>query len=707
MNWKNLMLGTMATALLAACGGGGGSNSSSPAYNVSGNSAFGNGSSGSSTGSGSGSGSTSTTNVTSNTAGSLILALSSSTVSASQPATITAVVKDAAGAPIAGALVQFSLSGAGSATLATLSPQSAITDVNGQAASTVTPASGATVGAAYVLAQADTSAGSLSAKQAFSVTATNVTLSPVSVSPSAINGYDTSLITINLTGASSTNPVTVSISSTCATSGKATISPTTLTMTGGSGTATYQDKGCGNTSGSGSVNDLISVQVAGTTQQQSKGLTVAAPVTQGIQFVSVDNATICLQGSGCPSVANVVFKTVDNTGVAQAGRPVVFSLTNQAATLGSTSGVTGADGTVSVAVAAKRTPSPVRVIAQVTTATGTLQTVSNNLTISGGLPVAGSTNNDNGITFAAAKYSLMYSWVGDYADLTLSLTDRWGAPAIDGTVVNLVSDGGTVVPAYCTTAGGTCSVKLLVSNPQPDTGRVHVVAYAYGQEAYTDTNGDGIHESNEPFDDVRAAVCLDRDESGTISSSTLCSASEFIVGDSTKLNSGDGVWNDGGSAFAQIQHTFIFSRTDLTPRLFQVSGGACTNTAVDAGYMTVTVPAKSSTYIDFCVRDGNTNGDAFQDPTTHYVGNPLPSGTTIAAASTVTGVTFAISNQPISLLANGVTMHRLTIANGTSSALTAGTGSLTFTFPAPGYPKSTSGATPPASITLDSILTIH
>lgn len=694
------MLGTMATALMAACGGGGGS-SSSPAYNVSGNSAFGNGSSGSSTGSGSGSGSTSTTNVTSNTAGSLILALSSSTVSASQPATITAVVKDAAGTPIAGALVQFSLSGAGSASLATLSPQSAITDANGQAASTVTPASGATVGAAYVLAQADTSAGSLSAKQAFSVTATNVTLSPVSVSPLAINGYDTSLITINLTGASSTNPVTVNISSTCATSGKATISPATLTMTGGSGTATYQDKGCGNTSGSGSVNDLISVQVAGTTQQQSKGLTVAAPMTQGIQFVSVDNATICLQGSGCPSVANVVFKTVDNTGVAQAGRPVVFSLTNKAAKLGSTSGVTGADGMVSVAVSAQRTPSPVRVIAQVTTANGILQTVSNNLTISGGLPVAGSTNNDNGITFAAAKYSLMYSWVGDYADLTLNLTDRWGAPAIDGTVVNLVSDGGTVVPAYCTTAGGTCSVKLLVSNPQPDTGRVHVVAYAYGQEAYTDTNGDGIYELGEPFDDVKAAVCLDKDEN------LSCSASEYIVGDSTKLNSGNGVWDDGGSAFAQIQHTFIFSRTDLTPRLFQVSGGACTNTAVDTNYMTATVPAKSSTYIDFCVRDGNTNGDAFQDPKTHYAGNPLPSGTTIAAASTVTGVTFSISNQPISLLANGVTMHRLTISNGTSSALTAGTGSLTFTFPAPGYPKSTSGATPPASITLDSILTIH
>lgn len=142
MNWKNLMLWAATTVLVAACGGGGGS-SSSPAYNVSGNAAFGNGSSGNG-------GSTSTTDVSSNLSGAVVLALSSNTISASQPATVTAVVKDAAGIPVAGALVQFALSGTSSSGVATLSPASAITDGNGQAVTTLTPAVGATNGAAYV-----------------------------------------------------------------------------------------------------------------------------------------------------------------------------------------------------------------------------------------------------------------------------------------------------------------------------------------------------------------------------------------------------------------------------------------------------------------------------------------------------------------------------------------------------------------------------
>lgn len=147
-----------------------------------------------------------------------------------------------------------------------------------------------------------------------------------------------------------------------------------------------------------------------------------------------------------------------------------------------------------------------------------LQTVSNKLTISGELPAAGATISHIGITFAADKSALDYSYIGDAAKLTLRLTDRYDTAAADAAVVNLVSDGGTVVPAYCVTKDGfgSCTVSLVVSNPRPINGRVHVVAYANAQEYFVDADGNGVHDSGEAYDDSPAAVCLDKDENGTV-----------------------------------------------------------------------------------------------------------------------------------------------------------------------------------------------
>lgn len=669
MNWNNLVLSVLVAALVAACGGGGG-NASTPTYDVSSDATFGSGTSGNTGGSGStSSGSTTTTtNVSSNAAGSVILSLTSNQISASQPTTVTAVVKDAAGLPVAGALIQFSLSGTGATALAGLAPESALTDASGQAATTLTPLSGATTGAAYVNASADTAAGTLTARKAFSVSATNVSLSGVSLSPSSINGYNTASINITVAGASSTTPVTVNVSSTCATTGKAAISPTSLTLTGSSGSVTYQDKGCGSATGSGSATDRVSVQIVGTTQQRYADLTVAAPVTQGIQYVSVDNPTICLVGTGCPSVANVVFKVVDQTGAAQQGVLVDFSLSNSAATLGSTSGVTASDGQVSVAVASKSTPTPIRVAALVH---GTsLQTVSNTLTISGGLPVAGVDNSHNGISFAPTKYGLNGNMDGDFAVLSLHLTDRYGAPAVNGTVVNLVSDGGTVVPAYCVTTDGACNVKLVVTNPRPLNGRVHVVAYANGQEYFVDTDGDGIHDNGESYDDVAAAVCLDKNENDS------CDATEFIVGDINAPDAGNGAWDSGGSAFARLQRTFFFTRTAYAPRLYAASGGVCTDNLATNTDLTVAMGGAARASIQFCVRDANTNADA------DYGGNPIAAGSTIVGAPTMANAEVTVGNSPVPSVLSGPTIHTLTVKNTSTTtpqpALASGTADLTF-----------------------------
>lgn len=662
-----MVLGATLAGLMAACGGGGGNGSNSSGFgSTNGNAAFGIGSHGGST--------TTNPNVISNTFGTVVLSLSSSTTSASQPATVTAVVKDAAGIPVAGALVQFTLTGGvNPGALATLSPATAITDLNGEAVTSITPQSGSTTGAAYVNATADTSAGSLTAKKAFTISAVNVSLGSVTVGQGTINGYDSTSVNIAVTGASSSTPVTVNVTSTCATNGKASISPSSLTMTGGTGQVTYLDKGCGNTSGTGQATDRINVQVVGTSQQGFVNLLVNAPTTQGIQFVSVDRPSICQRGTGCTSAANVVFKTVDQTGAPQPNLTVNFSLdNNNAASLGSTSGVTGADGSVTVSVVAKNTPAPVRVIARVGS---TLQAVSNILTISGGLPVASLNPSHSGLSFAAEKFSLDALLDGDLSTLLLRLTDRYSSPAPDGTVINLVADGGTVVPAYCVTQDGTgaCQVKLIVSNPKPANGRVHVVAYANGQEYFSDSNGDGVYTPSEAHDDVPDAVCLDRNENGSCDGTT-----EYIVGgDILDPNHVDTAWNDGGSAFARKQHTFIFADTEKEPRLFQVIGGACSIWPVDDTYMTANVGTQSRVTKQVCLRDGNTAADGAP-----YYGNPVAAGTQFNFSPIVTNVSVNVSASPISSSANAPTMHTITVINPSPGVrVTSGTVSIGFIIP--------------------------
>ncbi len=651
MNWKNWAVMLVAAASVAACGGGGGDAGKSP---------FG---SGSGANTSTGSSSTTGTNVASNSSGTVVLALSNSTVSASQPAMVTAVVKDASGNPIVDAIVEFSLTGTSSG-IATLSPVSVKTDSQGQAATTLTPVSGATSGSAYVNASVETSAGVLTTKTAFSVSTTNVTLTNVSLGQTPIGGYGSTAVNFTVSSASSTNPVTVNVSSTCASSGKAVISPSSLTLTTTSGSVTYQDKACAAT-------DRINVQIAGTTQQQSADLVVNAPATQGIQYTSVDRSTICLKGTGCPSVATVTFKVVDSAGLGKAGVRVDFVLDSSVsafADLASPFGTTGADGTVTVAVSSKTTPTPLRVTATVNGSAPSIQTVSNVLTISGGLPVAGNTDATNGISFAASKYALNGGQDGDYADLTLRLRDQWGAPAIDGTAVTLVADGGTVVPAYCATTSGSCAVKLVVSNPRPANGRVHVKAYSKGQEYFVDLDSDSVYTAGDTYDDVPVGVCLDKNEDGN------CNSGEFIIGSTTLPDAGNAAWDGDGKAYARKQRLFFFSDSVSNPRLFKtLSDGTCTATPVDATYMTVTMGSSSRKFVQFCVRDGNTAADAFG-------GSPIMSGSTLSAKATITTVSVAVDNSPVPSVVSGPTRHVVTVTNPASPTALAAGGTVDISF---------------------------
>lgn len=626
MNWKTWLTVLAAAASLTACGGGG---AGTPLYG------------GTSSTSSTTSGSTSTST---NSSGSLVLSLSSQTISSSSPGVVTALVKDSAGAVVSGAVVTFAVT---DTSLATLSSSSGLTNASGEASTTVSPNAGASTGAAYVTASVTLpgTTSAITAQYAFSVSTTNVTLTSVTPAQSSLSAYASTGVTVVVSAATSASPVTVLASSTCASQGKATLSPSTLTLTSTSGSFTYQDKGCG-------ASDLVNVQIQGTSQTASATLTVAPPAATSLTFVSASPSTLCLMGSGCPATSTVKFRVVDSGGNGIPTRQTVDFTLDQpgSASLSASSNDTDSDGYVSVVVTSKTQPSPVRVTAALRS-NASIKTVSNALTILAGLPY------ESGVSFAAVSRTVNLNLDGDSTALTVRMTDRFGNPVPDGTVVNFMTEGGSVTPGTCSTAAGACSVNFVVQNPRPINGRVSVVAYAQGEEDFVDSDNSNTFTSGEAFTDL-GKVFVDSDENGTVD------ANERTVG--TAANS---AWDS--NAYVRSNMIMVMSDTARSPRLFTVSGGACTSTPFTG--MSVDLSATCSQTLYVCVKDGNTSGGL------GGAGNPIVSGSTLALTTDINDVTATIYNTPIDATTIVPTIHPITLSRKACATRAAADGATKLT----------------------------
>ena len=671
-------LALAAAALLAGCGGGG-SDAGCSAFSTSCTTE------GSTSGGSTGSGSTTAA------AASITVEMSADTISASTPGTVTAVAKNADGTPAAGALVTFAVANGA----ATLTLERVKTDANGRATTTLQPVAGK-IGADIVVASFTpaSSTTALSKQAVFSVSATNVSLNAVTAAPASISSYGASVITVSVTGASSASPVTIDFSSTCATAGKATLSPTSITVTGSSASTTYQDKGCAAT-------DRISASISATSQQKQVDLVVAAPTAQSLEFVSASPDKICLAGSGCEISSKVSFKLKDQYNNPITNRTVRFSLDiPNVATLGSTSLPTDASGVVTVSVTAKATPTPVRVRAQVTLDDGsTLSTVSNALAINAGLPT------QNAFSFSASTYNPDgWSRDGTESDIRVQLNDRFGNPVPDGTVVSFVTEGASVIPAKCTTASGVCMTKFVTSNFRPLDGRITVLAYAQGEESFADADGDQKYTVGENFTDL-GPVFIDANENGVMDGAPLPPSeqsdalgrfigNEYIAG--SPLNQ---IWD--GNTYVRMSRVFILADASLPPRLQEAENcssrwdpEAKSDVALPSDglknepvsdrlnliFSPLPTPTSCRVQKSICVRDANKYADkkraSKSDPQTVYWlgGNPIPSGTTLSVATKAKGASVKIDNTPIvSQLDNNPTRHLLTVElDDCTKALEAG-----------------------------------
>lgn len=325
----------------------------------------------------------------------------------------------------------------------------------------------------------------------------NITMSAMTFGVNPLSAYGTTSVSVNVlnNGVLYTTPVTVNFSSPCATAGKADLTASTSTVNGVA-SVSYVDNACAGS-------DVVTAAITGG-PSASNTLTVNAPDSGSLLFVSASPLTINLRGTGGTETAKVIFKVLDISGNAIGGKTVNFSLNTTVGgiTLSSASSISDANGEVSVDVHAGTVGTPVRVTATTLTNAGlTLSTQSSQLIISTGYP------DQDSFSLSNQTYNIEgWNWDGTTTTLTIRLADHFNNPVPDGTAVSFVTEGGVIDPS-CTTTNGSCTVTLTTQDPRPADALVTVLAYAIGEESFNDLDGDGLADlsPNETVGDMPEA----------------------------------------------------------------------------------------------------------------------------------------------------------------------------------------------------------
>jgi hypothetical protein len=287
---------------------------------------------------------------------------------------------------------------------------------------------------------------------------------------------------------------------------------------------------------------------------------------------------------------------------------------------------TDVNGNVSTTVSSGTIPTPVKVQATATRNGNTIYGLSDNLTISTGLPIQKSMSLSVDIANIEG-----WSYDGEIANLTARFADQYGNPVSDGTFVNFVTEGGAVASSAqggCSTVNGACTVQFISQANRPLNGRVTVLAYAQGIEDFVDMNGDGLFSSGEPFTDMGDPF-LDAGilapTSGVTPSGTLDGNYEPANGDkpfpykgSTYSSTGDGLW---GLNYIRSSVELILSGSDAKLIRQFCNAGVCSDWVSGNGNPSIIQGIAgtgcSSQQLDFRLTDVNNN--------------PLPINTSVGA----------------------------------------------------------------------------
>lgn len=465
------------------------------------------------------------------------------------PGTLTVTARDAFGAPVAGEIV------AASITLGVLAPAAgtALTDINGVA--TFTIGSDGTLGAGA----ATVTLGGVSSVVNYQIGQANLrigrfvgtvfeegVINAGSTSLPAAGSTPLSVAVVDANGNPVTSVVPVQFSSGCAS-----LDPplaelaSSVNTINGIATATYTAAGC---TGDDTVTAAI---VQGNTQTASVTLTLATADVNSIAFLDATPQTIALQGTGGAGrseTSSVSFQVLDTTGSPSAGTDVSFTLSTTVGGLSLTNGqaTTNEDGIARAIVQSGNVSTSVRVTATIDVDGVQLSTVSDRLIVSTGLP------DQNSVSLSrTAGNPGGGNTDGIETAVSIRMADKFNNPVPDGTVAFFTTEYGAIDDS-CELSGGVCSVTwrsqeprlpliyndtevggfvaTINNQPCPDTGGTFgtpcpsslgpivgrqsaLTVIAVGEESFIDTNGNGLYDAGEPFDDLPEAW-LDKNGNG-------------------------------------------------------------------------------------------------------------------------------------------------------------------------------------------------
>lgn len=613
----------------------------------------------------------------------LDLALNSTSISSASPATVTATLRDSQGQGVAGQVVTFAVVRG----LATTNVTTQLTNTAGQAVVRLSPSNSASAGADEISASATYAGVQLQRTLGFQVQATPVTLDSLVATANPLSAYGQTDVTLTLTGASVTSPVNISVSSSCVSQGKATLSPSTFTATSSVITMQYRDNGCGAVQSS----DQLQAVVTSTGASKALTLNIQPPAESSIAFIQASPEQIYLRGSGFTESSIVTFEVRDAAGNPLPNRAVELRLQTGAGGVTmeghgvesvnppSANPVTltsNAQGRVSVRVNSGTLPTPVRIHARLA-GNSAIATVSSNLSVAVGLP------SQLNFSFSQGTRNIEgYNIDGTPNTYQVIAADRSGNPVPAGTSINFITEGGQVEAIKQTqiVSGISRTVANFVSaEPRPVDGRITVTAYALGEESFIDLNGNNAYDAGEPFQDL-GNIFKDRNFDGSYDPATDEYIPLEINNTQSCYSSGntllaldpsipsvpgtcDGIWSGAGQVYVRRATETVLSTSAARPLWADTSGlSTCSRVRLQVGpapsnqrnYAAVAgdtwyTNGAGSGLLNFVVADANPGLplSPFVDPLTDYTLfprlNPVAAGSTVTVTTTTPGFTVTVS----------------------------------------------------------------
>lgn len=398
-------------------------------------------------------------------------------------------------------------------------------------------------------------------------------------------------------------PINVSFSSACITSGSATVS-TPIQAVNGIASTTYKNVNC-----QGSDTITASISVGGSQKTASGTVTFAAATTNvsSITFVSTNPNFINLIGVGTAQT-EVKFKVLNSIGSPVNGVLVNFALNTVVGglALNNSSGTTQADGTVSTYVNPGSVPTAVRVTA---TVNGTaISSQSSQLAVTTGIPA------QDRISIAVKTHAVeSYEYDGVTVPVTAYVADRFGNPAPDNTAITFRTEvNGGAIGATCLTVDGTCGVEWRSQGTRPDDHRVTILATALGEETFLDANANGRYDSGETITDLSEAF-VDANENGLRSNTE-----EFV-----DFNS-NGIFDGPNGLFSGALCNSGCAGNSLHVRASNVIVMSSSTLSLTPSKTTLTLPDSGSDFVQFTLTD--------------QYGQPAPAGTTVTCSVAGSGI---------------------------------------------------------------------